>query len=274
MEKDFLTLHTSLTPEALKEKLRLWEPWSSRVDFDNGVSTRDCARLALFSESPLRKFKDAGLAIPFRQLAGGRLLDVGCNQGYNSIHAALEYQFSVTGVDILPRHVEAASFLAELAATSCQFTMASAETFSRPGEFDVILHFGALYHLPNPLLSLWQSFQNLKVGGYMALETQVYDHPEDPNICYFMQGQNNDWSNFWALSTSVFKRNLEFIGFTNIQEVKRTSLPSSIQTPHMARIIVVAQKLRATVPAYWRLLRVASAKELRLSLNRNDTILL
>jgi hypothetical protein len=30
MEDDFLTLHTSLAPDALKEKLRLWEPWSHR----------------------------------------------------------------------------------------------------------------------------------------------------------------------------------------------------------------------------------------------------
>jgi SAM-dependent methyltransferase len=244
MEADFLTLHTSLSPEALQEKLRLWEPWSHRLDFDNGASTLNCARLTLFSESPLRKFRDAALAIHLGELAGGRLLDIGCNAGYNSIHAALEYQFSAIGVDIVPRHIEAARFLAELACVSCEFELASAETFSRPGEFDVILHFGTLYHLPNPLLSLQRSFENLKVGGYIALETQVYDHPQDPNICYFMYGQNNDTTNFWALSTPVLKKNLELIGFTEIQEIKRVPLPSLIQTQHMARIIVVARKLR------------------------------
>jgi len=244
MEADFLTLHTSLSPEALQAKLRLWEPWSHRLDFDTGVSTLNCARLTLFSESPLRKFRDAALAIHLGELAGGRLLDIGCNAGYNSIHAALEYQFSAIGVDIVPRHIEAARFLAELARVSCEFELASAETFSRPGEFDVILHFGTLYHLPNPLLSLQRSFENLKVGGYIALETQVYDHPQDPNICYFMYGQNNDTTNFWALSTAVLNKNLELIGFTEIQEIKRVPLPSLIQTQHMARIIVVARKLR------------------------------
>jgi len=228
----------------LQEKLRLWEPWSHRLDFDNGVSTLNCARLTLFSESPLRKFRDAALAIHLGELAGGRLLDIGCNAGYNSIHAALEYQFSAIGVDIVPRHIEAARFLAELARVSCEFELASAETFSRPCEFDVILHFGTLYHLPNPLLSLQRSFENLKVGGYIALETQVYDHPQDPNICYFMYGQNNDTTNFWALSTPVLNKNLELIGFTEIQEIKRVPLPSLIQTQHMDRIIVVARKLR------------------------------
>src|SRR5437667_183928 len=144
MDESFLTLHTTLAPEALKEKLRHAEPWAHRIDFD------------------------------------------------------------------------------------------------------VLLHCGTLYHLPNPLLSLQRSFDNLKPGGYLALETQVYDHPQDPNICYFMHMQNNDPSNFWALSTPVLKKNLELIGFANIREVKRVVLQTLAE--HMARIIVVARKPER--PAY------------------------
>jgi len=179
-------------------------------------------------------------AVPFAGLAGGRLLDVGCNAGYNSIHAALKYRFSTIGIDINPRHVEAARFLAHLAGVPSEFEAASAETFSRPQGFDVVLHFGTLYHLPNPLLSLQKSFESLKPGGYLALETQVYDHPLDPNICYFMHMQNNDPTNFWALSTPVLKKNLELIGFAGVREVKKIALP--VLPEHMTRIIVVARK--------------------------------
>jgi hypothetical protein len=35
-----------------------------------------------------------------------------------------------------------------------EFLLDSAEIFSRHKEFDVVLHFGTLYHLPNPLLLL------------------------------------------------------------------------------------------------------------------------
>ncbi len=121
-----------------------------------------------------------------------------------------------------------------------EFELDSAETFSRPREFDVVLHFGTLYHLPNPLLSLRQSLENLKPGGYLALETQVYDHPQDPNICYFMHMQNNDPTNFWALSTHVLKKNLELIGFSDVREVKKVTMP--ILAEHMARIMVVARR--------------------------------
>jgi 2-polyprenyl-3-methyl-5-hydroxy-6-metoxy-1,4-benzoquinol methylase len=240
MENDFLTLQSSLEPDALREKLRTWEPWSHRVDFDNGVSTLECARRAPFSESPLRKFRDAAVAVPFGELTGGRLLDIGCNAGYNSIHAALKYRFWVTGVDVIPRHIEAARFLAGLAGASCEFQLASAETFSRPGEFDVILHFGTLYHLPNPVLSLRATCDNLRPGGYLALETQVYDHPEDGNICYFMHMQNNDQTNFWALSTSVLTKCLELLGFREIRQLMR--VPVTGLAEHMARIILVARK--------------------------------
>ena len=240
MKKHFLTLHTTLSPETLKEKLQHWEPWRHRIDFDNGVSTMDLKRGSHFSEHPLKKVSLFQTVIPFENISAARLLDIGCNGGYNSIYAAMKYHFLTIGVDISPRHIEVSKFLASLSGVSCEFLCESAETFSRPGEFDFVLHFGTLYHLPNPLLSLERSFENLKPGGYLALETQVYDHPQDPNICYFMHGQNNDPSNFWALSTPVLKKNLELIGFANIQEVKRFVNP--LLADHMARIFVSARK--------------------------------
>jgi len=104
-----------------------------------------------------------------------------------------------------------------------------------------VLHFGTLYHLPNPVLSLQVTFANLRPGGYLALETQVYDHPEDPNICYFMYMQNNDETNFWALSTSVLTKCLELLGFREIQQLLKV-VPAQGLAEHMARIILVARK--------------------------------
>src|SRR5437899_11066858 len=244
MDESFLTLHTTLAPEALKEKLRHWEPWAHRIDFDNGVSTKDLKRRIPFSEQPLNKLRMVETAIPFEDISGGRLLDIGCNAGYNSIYAAMKYRFSTTGVDNSPRHIEGSEFLASLGDVSCEFHCESAETFSRPSEFDVVFHFGTLYHLPNPLLSLQRSFDNLKPEGYLALETQVYDHPEDPNICYFLHMQNNDRTNFWALSTSVLTKCLELVGFRDIRELVK-GVPTEGLAHHMARIMLVAQRPEA-----------------------------
>jgi 2-polyprenyl-3-methyl-5-hydroxy-6-metoxy-1,4-benzoquinol methylase len=240
MENGFLTLHTTLAPEALKEKLRHWEPWGHRIDFDNGISTKDFKRRVPFSEHPLNKFGLVEAAIPLRDISDGRLLDIGCCAGYNSIHAAMKYGIRCTGIDVVPKHVEIAHFLSEAARIDAQFFIATAETFSRPEEFDVVLHFGTLYHLPNPVLSLRATFDNLRPGGYLALETQVYDHPEDANICYFMHMQNNDATNFWALSQSVLTTCLELVGFREIRPVKLVPLGGPGE--HMARIVLAARK--------------------------------
>ena len=240
MQDGFLTLRTTLSPEALKEKLRRWEPWGHRIDFDNGVSTKDFKRRIPFSEQPLNKFGLVEAAIPFRDISDARLLDIGCCAGYNSIHATMKYGARCTGIDVVYPYIEISHFLSEIAGINAQFFIASAETFSRPEEFDVVLHFGTLYHLPNPVLSLRTTFDNLRPGGYLALETQVYDHPQDTNICYFMHLQNNDVTNFWALSRSVLTKCLELVGFREIRQLKL--VPTEGLAKHMARIILVARK--------------------------------
>ena len=98
----------------------------------------------------------------------GKLLGVGCCADYNSIHAAVKYGVRCTGIDVVPRHIEASRFLSEIAGVNAEFLITSAETFSRSEEFDVVLHFGTLYHLPNPVLSLRASFDNLRPGGYLV----------------------------------------------------------------------------------------------------------
>ncbi len=243
MGDKFLTLQTPLSPEELRDRLQKWEPWSIRVDFSNGISTKDFKRRVPFSEHPLSKFGVVEAAIPFANLSGARMLDVGCNAGYNSVNAAAKYKLSCTGIDVVPRHVEVSRFFADLAGVDAQFHMGSAETFSRPQEFDVVLHFGTLYHLPNPMLSLKTSFDNLRPGGYFALETQVYDHPHDPNICYFMHMQNNDHTNFWAPSTSVLTKCMELQGFRDIRQLLKV-VPAQGLAEYMSRIILVARKLK------------------------------
>ncbi len=240
MSQNFLTLKTALSPEALRDKLHAWEPWSHRVDFDNGVSTMECVHRFPFSAEPLNKFGLAERVVPFGELTGGHLLDLGSNAGYNSIHAALKYRMYPTGVDYDPKLIEASRFLADLAGVEAEFVLENAERFCRPGAFDIALHFGTLYHLPNPLFSLQNTFHSLKPGGYLALETQVYDHPSDPNLCYFMHMQNNDASNFWALSTPVLKKSMDLIGFREVVDVMRVTLPTLAQ--YMTRLVLVARK--------------------------------
>ncbi len=238
----FLTLNSTLEPKKLKSKLDKWAPWSIRIDFSNGVSTVDCERRIPFTKTPLQKILIANKGIDLERFRGGNLLDIGCNSGYNSIYCATEYDMFVKGIDFNPRHIEVSTFLSQLAEIDerCSFELTSAEEYIKAEFYDVVLHFGTLYHLKNPLLSLQKAFESLKPGGILALETQVYDHPDDENICYFMNMQNNDSTNFWAISTPVLNKTLMLAGFEQPMELLKVT--PKIMAQHMHRILLVAQK--------------------------------
>lgn len=235
-----LQLPTTMSPQALIAELRKHEPWGHRIDFDNGVSTAQLERRTPFNENLLVKFHSVAEHIPFQSLRGRALLDVGCNSGHNSVHAAVEYGMRPVGIDVSERHMQVSSFLAGLAGVEAEFLLENAETFSRPSTFDVVLHFGTLYHLPNPLLSLQTTFDNLRPGGYLALETQTHDHPDDPNLCYFIHMFNNDKTNFWAMSEHVLRRYLEFLGFQSI--VTALKATPGMMPQHQHRVVLVARK--------------------------------
>lgn len=235
-----MNLTTDLSAEELTKKLAAYEPWGHRVDFSNGVSTSKLGRRTPFSHNTIQKVKTVESTIPFEEFRGGTVLDIGCNSGHNSIYLASEYNMHPTGIDVSPRHIEVSNLLSEIANIEGNYTLGDAETYCSESYFDVVLHFGTLYHLPNPLLSLQTTYKNLKKGGYLALETQVYDHPDDNNICYFMHMHNNDKTNFWALSTHVLKQYLEIIGFCEIQELLKVS--PKILEENMSRIVLVAKK--------------------------------
>jgi SAM-dependent methyltransferase len=234
-------IETEMSPDDLRGRLAAWQPWSALVAFSNGVTTAEFDRLVTFAEKPLYKIVQVENRIPFDALRGGTVLDVGCNAGYNAIHLGRKYGLRVTGIDVQQRLVEAASFLASLAGVEAKFAVGHAESFVQEDEFDVVLHFGTLYHLQNPLRALQASFLNLKPDGLLALETQCYDQPGDERVCYFMNGLNEDPSNFFALSTSTVVTSLEMLGFVEIEECFRGATTAGGRE-HMSRVCFVAKK--------------------------------
>jgi len=235
-----LHLDTNRTPEELTERLREYQPWGHLVTFSNGVSTADLERRTPFNEYTLNKVKTIEAVIPMETLKVGRVLDIGSNTGHNAIYMASRYDMRPTGIDVTQRHLDVSNMLSDMAGISGDFRMGDAETYTEEAAFDLVMHFGTLYHLPNPLLSLQSTWKNLKPGGWLALETQTYEHADDPNICFFMHMHNNDKTNFWALSTHVLETWLAFLGFVDITILKKVTM--DILGPGMARTILVARK--------------------------------
>ena len=142
-----LRIETTRDPEELTTQLTRFEPWGHRIDFSNGVSTTDLKRRTPFSENTVQKAALSLDRMSLDTMRGERLLDIGCNSGYNSIYAATQYGLVPTGIDVSRRHIEVSEMLSKMSDVEATFKLGNAETYLEEGQFQVVLHFGTLYHL-------------------------------------------------------------------------------------------------------------------------------
>jgi SAM-dependent methyltransferase len=214
----------------VRRTLKRYEPWRHRIDFSCGASSADFKTFEPFNSTPIRKIQIAERCVGV--LAGYvRALDVGSNAGYNSLYLASRYGMQVVGVDHSPRHIKAATDMARLAGIdTCRFVQDDAETFRDPAGFDLIIHFGTLYHLKDPVQALRTALANLRPDGMLLLETQLSGSRWNRGAT-FIHGLRGDTSNWWALG----ERALVDICRTLGADARRVSrryhlLPRSLQT--------------------------------------------
>ena len=191
-------IDTAVPEDEVRRVLKQHEPWRHKLDFSCGVSTADLQTFSPFNATPSRKIqlleRRIGALSGYR-----RALDVGCNAGYNSLYLASRYGTEVVGMDHSSRHVQVATDMTRLASVGgCRFVQGDAETFRDPAGFDLILHFGTLYHLKNPVQAIENALANLRPGGVLLLETQLYGSRWNRGAT-FIHGLRGDKSNWWAL---------------------------------------------------------------------------
>ncbi len=212
-------IDTQLSQEALLEKLKVYEPWRIGIGFSNGVNTSDLETMQPFSDVPLAKLKMIAEYGGEEQLTNKRVLDIGSNIGYNSIKLTRDYGCNVTGLEFDPKNIEKANLIADLCGVDVEFQQGDAGTYLAEDEFDLILHLGTLYHLPDPIGALKCSAQSLKSGGRLYIETAIYNG-EDEYACRYVYGYGNDYTNFWALSPKVITEILEYHGMKSVVKFK------------------------------------------------------
>jgi ubiquinone/menaquinone biosynthesis C-methylase UbiE len=103
----------------------------------------------------------------FASLAGshGRLLEVGCGIGVDSIQLA-KCGFDVTAVDLTESALTVAREFAAARGVSIDFRLGNAEGLDFPDEsFDVVYSFGVLHHTPDIEQSVKEVHRVLRPGG-------------------------------------------------------------------------------------------------------------
>ena len=94
------------------------------------------------------------------RLAGQRILDYGCGDGFQAVAMAMAGAKEVVGVDLSPRRLEFARALAkEAGVTNVSFTDVP------EGKFDMVTTLNAVEHFPRPEENLLQMSDALVPGG-------------------------------------------------------------------------------------------------------------
>lgn len=117
-------------------------------------------------------------------LAGKRVLDLGSLYGGRTVAWAEKYRLAhITGVDINPIYIEAATHFAESRHVNASFCVAYGEELPfEPGSFDAILTFDVLEHVQSPRATMAECHRVLNPGGHLCVVFPSYWQPIEHHL--------------------------------------------------------------------------------------------
>lgn len=170
-----------MTEEQLRDRVRELAPFHHTVELPHGVSTyvpdkshRGIERTRV--DSLVRHGWPQHLKACGGSLNGRRVLDIACNCGGFSVEAIKAGADYVLGVDIVDRYLEQAMFVKQaLGYENLEFLKADLYELTPElvgGTFDVVLCFGILYHLEDPIRAM-KAIANLATHA-MLVDTKLW----------------------------------------------------------------------------------------------------
>ena len=223
--------------EALREQVEALGPWFQNIDLGHGIRT---APEHFLGDYPAFKFARFAHALP-SDLAGGSVLDIGCNAGFYSIEMKKRGAGRVLGIDSDDRYLEQAGLASRtLGFDDIEYRNLSVYDVGALGErFDLVIFMGVLYHLRHPLLALdlirehvagdLMLFQTMQQGTDAVLQVpqdhpfhkpgttqppDYFDNPAYPKMHFIEREFAHDWTNWWAPNAACSQAMLRAAGFT------------------------------------------------------------
>lgn len=163
-------------------------------------------------------------------LAGQRVLDVGCGNGYYAWRMFGAGAEAVVGVDPTLGHVMQASVLSHYQpqAPVAVLPLTLEVLPVGAGEFDTVFSMGVLYHRRSPLDHLIDLYRHLRPGGTLLLETLVTEG--DAQRCLCPPGRYARMRNLYFLpSSAMLVRWLERCGFHEVDIIDETATSTAEQ---------------------------------------------
>ncbi len=218
------------------EEIREMDPWFHNLHLPGGIQTAPGHFLGDF---PNFKWQQLKAHIP-RDLAGCRVLDIGCNAGFYTFELARRGA-TVTGIDLDPHYLRQAEWAAEKYGLKDRVSFKNMQVYDLAGisgKFDIVWFMGLLYHLRYFMLAL--DIVTQKAGKLLVLQTLTMpgkdirqvpaDIPLDdrsemlepgwPRAAFIEHRLAGDPTNWWALDHACVEAVLRSCG------MKITATPS------------------------------------------------
>jgi ubiquinone/menaquinone biosynthesis C-methylase UbiE len=148
-----------MTRAAIEERIQKLGPWFYEFDLgDYGRTPSELPPEVIGIHQTRLEMVNRVVDAHFGgRLAAIRCLDIGCHEGFYSVAMARKGVQQVVGVDVREASLEKARFVTDvLGLRNATYREGNCERLSPsdPGEFELTLFLGVLYHLENPMLCL------------------------------------------------------------------------------------------------------------------------
>ena len=152
------------------------------------------------------------------KLDGARVLDVGCNAGYDSFLMHALGASEVMGMEPHGFYHQACFLNAVYARPEISFMNLGWEDLDKRyfGGFDVISCLGLVYHVKEPMLLLDKLASVMRPGGTLMMETHVIAEPSTQS--QFIEGAFwGDETYWWIFGAECFMAMLRSSGFKDVR---------------------------------------------------------
>jgi len=181
---------TAEDPESLRETLMVFHPWRKGPISLGGVTI----------ETEWRSDWKWDRVEPHIRLAGQRVLDIGCGNGYFGLRMLGAGAELVVGIDptlvFVMQWLACRHFSGDIA--NYVLPLGIEDLPADPVAFDTVFSMGVLYHRKDPSHHLERIFSLLRPGGTMVLETLVLTDGRRQDLLV-PQGRYARMRNVWAV---------------------------------------------------------------------------
>jgi tRNA (mo5U34)-methyltransferase len=226
----------------LAADIRELGPWFHNLHLNDGTQTAPDHPLG---DYPAVKWRQVTANLPF-PLRGMRVLDIGCNAGYQAFDMSRRGA-SVVAADLDEHYLRQARWARDHIARGTDIEFRRSSVYHLPQwreTFELINFQGVLYHLRYPLLALdvlagvcerWMIFQSLTIASVTSRpphccpeDLDLYDQaplsdPDWPRLAFIENRLASDPSNWWVPNEAGVFALLRSAGFA----VRRNLAPET-----------------------------------------------